>query len=239
MAPSTAAASASASLAPIKVWGKGGPNPPRVAILLAELGLPHEIIALPLTQVKDPAYVAINPNGRLPTIQDPNNDDLIVWESGAIVEYLIARYDPGHRLSFAPGTPEAAHATQWLFFQASGQGPYYGQAAWFKKFHPERLPSALQRYVQEINRVTAVVEGQLQREKEKQPAAGGDGPWLVGGRCSFADLAWVSWQVIVAMVIKPEDGYTVEDYPLVKEWLGRLMARPGVKKGMEGLYPDA
>ncbi|RAL12382.1 glutathione S-transferase tpcF [Aspergillus homomorphus CBS 101889] len=231
MAPSTS------TLAPIKVWGKGGPNPPRVAILLAELGLPHEIIPLPLTQVKDPAYVAINPNGRLPAIQDPNNGDLIVWESGAIVEYLIARYDTAHKLSFAPGTPEAAHATQWLFFQASGQGPYYGQAVWFKKFHPEPLPSALERYVKEINRVTAVVEGHLKREKEKH--AGGDGPWLVGGRCSFADLAWISWQVTVALAITPEDGYTLEDYPLVKEWLGRLMARPGVKKGMEGLYPGA
>jgi glutathione S-transferase len=59
---------------PIKVWGKGGPNPPKVAIVLEELGLPYEIVAVPLTDVKKPDYLAINPNGRLPAIYDPNTD---------------------------------------------------------------------------------------------------------------------------------------------------------------------
>lgn len=219
---------------PFTVYGKGGPNPPRVAIILAELDLPHKIIEVPLSKVKEPDYVAINPNGRIPAIYDPNTD-LTLWESGAIVEYLVSHYDPDHRISFPAGSNLAALATQWLFFQASGQGPYYGQASWFKKFHHEKVPSAIERYVKEINRVTGVLEGHLSRQKV---AADGDGPWLVGGKCSFADLAWIPWQVIVTAIIQPEDGYTVEDYPHVKNWLDRMMARPGVQKGMADIFPS-
>lgn len=150
-------------LQPIEVWGKGGPNPPKVAMVLRELGIPHEIIPISFSEVKEPNYVAINPNGRLPLIQDPNTG-ITLWESGAIVLNLIDRYDSAeHKLSFPRETPEWHHAQQWLFFQTSGQGPYYGQAAWFKKFHRERLPSALERYVKEAHRVTAVLEGHLTR----------------------------------------------------------------------------
>jgi glutathione S-transferase len=99
-------------LKPIKVWGKGGPNPPKVAIMLAELGLPHELIFVPLSDVKKPEYLAINPNGRLPSIHDPNTG-ITLWESGAIVLYLIDRYDKDHKFSFEPGTPEHYHAQQW------------------------------------------------------------------------------------------------------------------------------
>ncbi len=113
----------SSQIKPIKVWGKGGPNPPKVAIILAELGLPHEIIVVPLSTVKNSEYLSINPNGRIPAIYDPNTD-LTLWESGAIIEYLIERYDKDHKLSFAVGTQESYLAKQWLFFAASGQGPY-------------------------------------------------------------------------------------------------------------------
>lgn len=75
----------SSQIKTIKVWGKGGPNPPKVAILLGELGLPHELIVVPLSKAKEPEYLAINPNGRIPAIYDPNTD-LTLWESGAIIE---------------------------------------------------------------------------------------------------------------------------------------------------------
>jgi glutathione S-transferase len=57
-------------------------------------------------------------------------------------------------------------------------------------------------------------------------------------KCSFADLAWISWQVIVTEIIQSNDGYTVQDYPQVKDWRDRMMARLGVKKGMADIYPD-
>jgi len=221
-----------ADLKPIKVWGKGGPNPPKVAILLEELGVPYEAIVVPLSDVKKPEYTAINPNGRLPSIHDPNTD-LTLWESGAIVEYLIDKYDTEHRFSFPAGSAESYHAKQYLFFQVSGQGPYYGQAAWFKAFHHEQLPSAIARYVGEINRVTGVLEGILKAKAEEAEKAGGvgDGPWLVGGKYSYADIAFVSWQTVVLKIHGPDE-FNPDDYPHVKDWIDRILARPAVQAGL-------
>lgn len=223
---------------PIKVWGKGGPNPPRVAIILEELDIPHELVFYPLSDVKSPEYLAINPNGRLPAIYDPNTD-LTLWESGAIVEYLVERYDTTHRISFPPGSHDSYHAKQWLFFQASGQGPYFGQAFWFKKFHPEKIPSALERYVKEINRVTGVLEGHLAKQQKNSK---GEGPWVVGNKYSFADISFISWQITVTKAIQKEDGYSVDNFPHVKQWLERMLARDQVKAvmkdAMPGLYAD-
>ncbi|KAJ5899714.1 hypothetical protein N7495_004458 [Penicillium taxi] len=114
-------------------------------------------------------------------IYDTNNN-LTPREPGAIIEYLVERYDTSRKNSFEPCSKEAQLARQWPFFQASGQGPYYGQACWFKKFHPERVPSALQRCVNEINRVSGIeedgydvnkcpfVKGWLDRMWSREPA---------------------------------------------------------------------
>ncbi|MDI1492542.1 MAG: glutathione S- transferase, nitrogen catabolite repression regulator [Ramalina farinacea] len=218
----------STSMKPIKVWGEGGPNPPKVGFILEELALSYETVRVALSDVKGAEYVAINPNGRLPAIYDPNTD-ITLWESDAILEYIIERYDTDHKLSFAPGTPEYYYTKQWLFFQASGQGPYYGQVVWFIKYHPEPQPSALKRYVDEINRVTGVLEGQLARQKEKYGAAG-DGPWLVGDKFSVADLAFIPWQAIVSSGFIGKEDFDPDRFGLVKEWLGKMMARETIKK---------
>lgn len=226
--------STSTQLKPIKLHGKGGANPPKVAMVLKELGIPHETIDIPFSDIKGPEFLAINPNGRLPAIHDPNTD-ITLWESGAILLYLVDKYDPDHRISFASGTPEWHHAQQWLFFQASGQGPYYGQAAWFKKFHHEKLPSAVERYVKEAHRVTAVVEGHLTKQREtfgEAAIAASGGPWLVGNKYSYVDLAWVPWQLILPMVLSAEDGLDLDKYPVVADWLARLNKRKAVKYGM-------
>ena len=211
---------------PIKVWGQGGPNPPKVAILLEELGVPYDAVDMPLSDVKKPEYLAVNPNGRIPAIHD-SNTDITIWESGAIFLYLIERYDSKHKFSFGSGTPEFYHAQQWLCFQASGQGPYYGQASWFKKFHFERVPSALERYCKEMNRITGVLEGYLAQQKEMYPAT--DGPWLVGNKVSYADLSFIPWQEIIK-VLFDKDEYDEDNFPHVKEWLGKMTSRESTKK---------
>ncbi|GAP92818.2 putative glutathione S-transferase [Rosellinia necatrix] len=115
------------SLKPIKAYGKGGPNPPKVIMILEELGLPYEIEDVQFADVKKPEYLAVNPNGRLPAIYDPNTD-LTLWESGAIVEYLVETYDKDNKISFPRGSNESYLTKQWLYYQTTGQGPYYGQA---------------------------------------------------------------------------------------------------------------
>ena len=215
-------------LEPIILFGEGGPNPPKVRIMLEELGLPYKCAPIAFADVKTPEYLAINPNGRLPSIKDPNTN-ITLWESGAIVEYLIERYDTKQQLSFGPGTPESYHAKQWLFFQTTGQGPYYGQYSWFKKFHAEKLPSAIERYVKEINRVSGVLDGYLaQQEKEHGGGAGYNGPWLVGNKLSYADLAFIPWQRIMPLMIDKED-YDENNFPHLKKWLDNMVTRESVK----------
>jgi len=85
-------------------------------MLLAELEIPHNIIDIPFPDIKKPEYMKINPNGRIPAIYDPNTE-ITLWESGAIVEYLIEKYDKEGKLSFPAGSKESYLAKQWLFFQ--------------------------------------------------------------------------------------------------------------------------
>ncbi|KAF3390592.1 Glutathione S-transferase 1 [Penicillium rolfsii] len=206
------------TLKPIKIYGGSfGPNPLKVSIILQELGLPVEEVPTQLYDLKKPEYQALNPNGRLPTIEDPNTG-IVLWESGAIIEYLIETYDKDHALSFPRGSPEAHHARQFLHFQMSGQGPYFGQAVWFKRYHPERVQSAIDRYITEVRRVSGVLDRILAKRE-----------WLVGGRVSYADLAFVSWQNTARNVLA-EDGYDENDFPNLSAWLARLNSRPVVKE---------
>ena len=100
-------------------------------------------------------------------------------ESDAIFVYLVDKYDPEHKIS-AVTEGDKFHQLQWLFFQASGQGPHYGQAAWFLRYHPEKIPSAIERYQNEMRRVLSVLESVLSKQE-----------WLVGEKCTIADLSFV------------------------------------------------
>ncbi|KAL2843689.1 glutathione S-transferase Ure2-like protein [Aspergillus pseudoustus] len=206
---------------PITLYGGFlGPNPFKIAIILSELDLPYDSKFIDFADLKKPSYESLNPNGRLPTIYDPNTDTTL-WESGAIIEYLIETYDTEQTLSFTPKSKESHLARQWLYFQVSGQGPYYGQAVWFKQYHPERVESAVQRYVAEITRVSQVLDKWLQSRE-----------WLVGGKISFADLAFVSWQSAAERFFSAE-GYRDDDFPNVKAWLRRMTERKKVRELIE------
>ncbi|KAJ5513847.1 hypothetical protein N7463_003399 [Penicillium fimorum] len=219
----------SSTIKPIQLYGGIlGPNPLKVGLILALLELPFEPILVPFSKVKEPEYTAINPNGRLPSIHDPNTG-LTLWESGAIVEYLIERYDTNEprKLSFTPGSAEAELARSFLYLQVSGQGPYYGQAYWFKKLHAERIPSAVERYITEGKRVTGVLDSWLAKQKEANKDVG-DGPWLVGNKMSYADVAFISWQK-TARTAFVDDGFDFDEFPNEKEWFERMTSKKAIK----------
>ncbi|OAX77471.1 hypothetical protein ACJ72_08231 [Emergomyces africanus] len=225
------------------------PNPLKVAIILHELKLPYTVSNIDFHQVKTPALTNLNPNGRMPALTDPNTG-LTIWESGAIIEYLIATYDNNNdnggerKLSFEPGSADHWHAIQWLYFQISGQGPYFGQAVWFRHRHPEELPSALERYEKEIRRVCGVLEGWLGGklgQGQEQGSSGDVGSsgkvrkYLVGEKYSFADLAFIPWHGYVQGLI--DAGTTgkydeEKEFPHMHAWMERLMARDAVKDAM-------
>jgi glutathione S-transferase len=203
------------SLKPITLWSHaGGPNPWKVAIIMNELNLPYELKIPEGSTIKQKPYTDLNPNGRLPTIEDPNTG-ITLWESAAIITYLIDTYDKDNKISYS-SFPEKYHLQQWLAFQVSGQGPYFGQATWFQVFHPEKVPSAVERYQNEIVRVNGVLDSALQGKE-----------WLVGDKCTYADLAFVTW----ATIGKAMDGGKGEGkHPAFDKWYAKLMERESVKK---------
>ncbi|KAH8595528.1 glutathione S-transferase [Bisporella sp. PMI_857] len=208
------------SLKPLSLYGGVmGPNPVKVTFILQELGIPYEPIYVPFHEVKNPEYTAINPNGRLPSIVDPNTTPpTTLWESGAIIEYLIAKYDLTNKISFPQNSTEDFLTKQYLYFQVSGQGPYYGQARFFIISHPENLPSVIERYRNEIKRVSGVLERVLEGKE-----------WLVGGKCTYADLSFIAWQELARVTVSKETDLEKE-FPNVWAWMERMKARKAIKE---------
>ncbi|XXH05479.1 hypothetical protein Hte_011909 [Hypoxylon texense] len=206
---------------PIRVWlFPEGPNPLKVLLVLEELQIPYEIERIKRENVKSKPLTDLNPNGRVPVIEDPNTN-LVLWESGAILTYLVDEYDKDKTLTYATGN-EKHLVNQWLYFQASGQGPYFGQAAWFLLQHPEKVPSAIKRYQDEIRRVFGVLERHLEGKQ-----------WLVGDKMTFADLAWVPYNNDTEMLMSQPGHSLLSDFPNVESWCGRMTSRPSWKKVME------
>ncbi|KAI0360535.1 glutathione S-transferase C-terminal-like protein [Trametes cingulata] len=191
-------------------------------VVLHELGLEYETVNIDLSknEQKSPDFVKLNPNGRVPALVDHSNDDFAIWESNAILLYLVEKYDPEHKLSVSDAK-EKFELLQWLFFQSSGQGPYFGQAMWFLRYHPERIPSAIERYQKEIVRVFGVLDSVLSKQE-----------WLVGGKMTIADLSFIPWNVgavVRADLDKFDGGVDVEkQFPAFYKWHQKLCARPFV-----------
>ncbi|KZT58762.1 glutathione S-transferase [Calocera cornea HHB12733] len=190
----------------------------KVAIVLRELGLTYDSVYLDFTkhEHKSPEYLKLNPNGRIPALIDHENDDFVLWESDAILVYLVERYDTDHKLSAATDA-ERALQNQWLFFQASGQGPYFGQFFWFSFFHPEKIPSAVERYKKETERVLSVLDSVLSKKE-----------WLVASKPTIADLSFVTWNNGAFATIVGHDA-VVDKFPAVYKWHMALCSRPAVK----------
>ncbi|OQO07242.1 hypothetical protein B0A48_07812 [Cryoendolithus antarcticus] len=214
------------STKPIKLYSHaGGPNPWKVAIMLNELDTPYETELMDFTKLHQEPFESTNPNGRVPAIEDPNTG-ITLFESGAILEYLEETYDKSNKFRYT-SFPDKFLSQSWLHFQTSGQGPYFGQRAWFIFYHQEKgLTSVLDRYANEIRRVTGVLDAHLKKQGTQN---------LVGDKVTYADLAWVPWYWLIPAIMGEEGG--MEDlqkkFPTFAAWFDRLSARPAVKKARE------
>lgn len=197
----------------ISLYTAATPNGWKASIALEELALPYETRALDLMQgdQKDAAYLAINPNGRIPAIVDHDEDDFAIFESGAVLMYLAEK--TGRLL---PTEPKArSRVIQWLMFQMGGVGPMMGQANVFFRYTPEKIPYAIERYQRESRRLFEVLDGQL-----------ADREWLAGDY-SIADIANYAWVHTYSW-----SGVSVEGLPHLKAWLERIRYRPAVQRGL-------
>ncbi|KAK3359894.1 glutathione S-transferase [Lasiosphaeria hispida] len=197
------------------------PNGIKVSLLLEELGLPYKVTAISFSknEQKEPWFLDINPNGRIPALTDKLADGspINLFESGSILQYLVDRYDPEHKLSYPHGTREYYEVNSWLFWQMGGLGPMQGQANHFFRYAPEKIPYGITRYQNETRRLYSVMETQLSKSESG---------FLVGDRLTIADIS--SWGWVAA---HDWAGVSLDEFPHLAAWVEKLVARPGIEKG--------
>lgn len=191
------------------------PNGRKVSLMLEETGLPYRVLPVDIGEGEQhlPAYVAINPNGKIPAIVDhagPGGRAITVFESGAILLYLAEK---SGRLLPADAE-EHWQAIQWLQFQVANLGPMLGQAQHFVHYASERVPYAEQRYVREAQRLYGVLDRRLT-----------DARYLAGEQYTIADVA--TWPWIRAWKVQ---GVALSQYPNVTRWLEEINERPAVAR---------
>lgn len=229
MAPSPRLiASPDAAACPYLLLGADTPNTWKVATLLEELGVPYEVCVVDIMkdEQKAPAYVAMNPNGRTPTLVDRSDPSkpFAVFESGAIMLYLCGK----HPSSLLPADRAlGSEVTQWLFWQVSALGPMMGQLMYMKRIahggagvEIDRLAFAIERFQKECIRLYEILEQRLERRD-----------WLCGGGArgeyTLADIACWGYAAQHWWA-----GIDVAGYPRVRAWIERVGSRPAIQAGI-------
>ncbi len=207
----------------IDVYSWATPNGHKVHIMLEETGLPYRAHAVNIRagdQFK-PEFLKISPNNRIPAIVDhegPNGKPISLFESGAILIYLA-----GKTGKFLPLDLHARYAAlQWLMWQMGGIGPMFGQANHFRAYAVEKIPYAVERYTNEANRLTNILDKRL-----------GEARYLAGDDYSIADMAVFPW-----MRSADKRGINMAEYPHAKRWFDAINARPAVQRALQVLSAE-
>ena len=197
-------------------------NGVKVSIMLEEIGLPYEPHRIPFGPegTRAPEFLALNPNGKIPAIIDPDGPGgkpLALFESGAILVYLAEK--AGKLLPWGAARYETL---EWVFFQMAAIGPMFAQLGFFHKFAGREFEDKrpLQRYVDESKRLLGVLETRL-----------GDRDWIMGDY-TIADVATLGW--VRNLVTFYEAGDLVEwhEFVRVQRWLDLGLERPAVQRGL-------
>ncbi|MEE8544834.1 MAG: glutathione S-transferase N-terminal domain-containing protein [Alphaproteobacteria bacterium] len=201
----------------IDLYTWGTPNGRKVSIMLEELELPYTVFPINITKGEQhaPEFLKISPNNKIPAIIDHEGRDggpCPMFESGAILMYLAektGRFMPTGRRAYY-------EVMQWLMFQMGSVGPMMGQCHHFRRFAPEQIPYAVERYTNETRRLYGVID---KRATESE---------YLAGDYSIADIATFPW------IARHEwQGIELEEFPNLKRWYDVIWARPPVRKGYE------
>lgn len=211
----------------IQLYSLNTPNGVKVSIMLEETGLPYEahLVDITANETWTPAFLSLNPNGKIPAILDPNGPDgapLALWESGAILVYLAEKAG-----RFLPTDPARRIETlQWVFFQMAAIGPMFGQLGFFHRFagntYEDKRPR--DRYVAESRRLLGVLNDRL-AERD----------WIMGSgddAYTIADIATLGWVRNLIGFYEAAEIVGYADFPHVDAWLQRGQARPAVQRGL-------
>ena len=193
------------------------PNGYKVTIMLEELGWKYNVIPVNIgkgDQFK-PDFLKISPNNRMPALVDhdgPGGKPISVFESGAMLMYLAEKAG----FQFMPQDMRHRYdVIQWLMFQMASVGPMLGQAHHFRRYAPEKIEYAVDRYTNEARRIYGVIDKRA-----------GEAPYLAG-EYSIADMATYPW-----LRTHNWQGQDLNDFPNLKRWYDSIEARPAVQRGL-------
>ena len=192
------------------------PNGYKVSIMLEEIGFAYNVIPINISKGDQfkPEFLEISPNNKMPAIVDhegPGGGKFPLFESGAILMYLAEKSG-----KLMPAEMRARYRViEWLMFQMGGIGPMLGQAHHFRRYAPEKIQYAIDRYTNEARRLYNVLDKQLGRNE------------YVAGDYSIADIAIYPW-----LIPHKWQGQELEDFPNVKRWYDAIAARPAVQRGV-------
>lgn len=201
---------------PIELYYWPTPNGWKISIMMEELGIPYEIkyVNIGAGDQFEPDFLKIAPNNRMPAIIDPEGPDgkpISVFESGAILQYLGRKFN-----KFYPSDERArVEVDEWLMWQMGGLGPMAGQTHHFRVYAPEKVPYAIDRYTNEVNRLYGVLNKRL------------EGREFIAGEYSIADMACIGWAQLWE-----RQGQDIKQFPNLESWIERMKARPAVAKGL-------
>ena len=196
----------------IHLYTASTPNGHKVSCMLEAIEMPYEIHTVNLGEgdQRKPEFLKISPNGRIPAIVDTDNDDLSIFESGAIMLYLAEKSG-----KLIPSDIKGrAKVIEWLMFQMGGIGPMMGQANVFSRYFPEKIQPAIDRYQNESRRLFEVLDMQLSKNE-----------WLAG-EYSIADIANWCW-----VRTHNWSGVSLEGLEYLEKWKNKMYDQPGMLKG--------
>ena len=209
----------------LQLYSLPTPNGVKVSIMLEETGLPYEphLVDIGKNESWTPEFLALNPNGKIPAIIDPDGPGgkpLGLFESGAILLYLAEKTG-----TFLPADAARRYETiQWVFFQMAAIGPIFGQVGFFYKFagreYEDKRP--LERYRAESQRLLGVLETRLEGRH-----------WLMGDDYTIADIATFGWVRNLVGFYGARDLVEYDSLRYVPQWLERGLARPAVQRGLD------
>lgn len=215
---------------PFVLYTAGTPNGRKVSVFLEELKaiygskLDYDVEKIDISSniQKEPWFIKLNPNGRIPVLVDRQREDFVVFETAAILLYLEQHYDPERKFGFDPVKQpnEYSEMLQWIFWAHGGVGPMQGQSNHFNRFAPEDIPYAKKRYIDETKRLYGVIEIRLS-----------DRDYLAGagrGTYSAADINVFPW-IRIHQFAGIE---SIDEWPNLKAWVERIEARRPVQAGV-------
>ncbi|KAG9662526.1 glutathione S-transferase, partial [Aureobasidium melanogenum] len=207
-----------------------GPNPIKIAIALEKLKLPYEIKLWefgdnPENGLKGAKFLAINENGRVPALEDPNTG-VVSWESGAVMNYIRRKYDTENKLGpQGKSDQDIVDFEKWEYFLLTTVGPMTGQTNWYRHYNEVKNEDALNRYAAQTYRCYQVLEGQLKKT---------DGESILPGGYTAVDAHFEPWirQHAYAQL-------SLDDYPMVSKWLKKYGETEEVKAAYKKIQDAA